>query len=163
MRVAQLILTAVPSIARRGSAGHECRSWVCAVHRRRFPVGASPTWQTRLRLGKFVFSDAKRLFRQHRPGAEVRLQGLARKWPGAETCSDLSAPADSIDRTTTIHRSSRPYGFSRRSSRDRPRSQHHAGPRDATGGIIHVLAVHHGGAGHLGARGYESGNQQGSC
>jgi hypothetical protein len=88
--------------------------------------------------------------------------GIVGRTPRGAPCGDLSAPADSIDRTTTIHRSSRPYRFSRRSSRDRARSQHHAGPHDATGGITHVLAVHHG-AGLLGACGYESGYQQGSC
>jgi hypothetical protein len=82
---------------------------------------------------------------------------------GEETCGDPSAPADSIDRTTTIHWSSRSYRFSRRSSRDRARSQHHARPHDATGGIIHVLAIHHGRAGFLGACSYECGYQQDSC
>jgi hypothetical protein len=32
--------------ALRKSRGGECRRWVCAVERRRFPVGASPTRRT---------------------------------------------------------------------------------------------------------------------
>jgi hypothetical protein len=42
----------------------------------------------------------------------------------------LSAPADAIDRTTAIHRRSRPY----HGSRNRPRPQHDAGPYDAADG-----------------------------
>jgi hypothetical protein len=77
------------------------------------------------------------------PETELRLRKRTSKRPRAKTCSGPSAPADSIDRTTTIHRRSRPYRSSRRSSRDRSRSQHHTSPRDAPGRIIHVLAVNY--------------------
>lgn len=68
-----------------------------------------------------------------------------------------SAPADAIDRPATIHRRSRPHCLSGRSACDRPRRQHNAGPRHATGGIANVLAVHHG-AGFFGACRHEPGH-----
>jgi hypothetical protein len=63
----------------------------------------------------------------------------------------VSASADSIDRTTTIHRSSSPHsdangtdarGYHR--ARDRSRPQYDTGPYDASNGIGNILAVDHG-------------------
>ena len=55
-----------------------------------------------------------------------------------------SAPADAIDRTSTIPHCSRPHRFARNRARNGPRPQHDASPRDTTDGIVHVLAIHHG-------------------
>jgi hypothetical protein len=78
----------------------------------------------------------------------------------------LSAPADSINRTATIHRCSGPHSNTRgtdagghHGSRDRPRPQHNAGSCDAADGILNVLAVHYG-IGLFSARGHEPSYQQ---
>jgi hypothetical protein len=79
---------------------------------------------------------------------------------------NMSAPADSINRAATIHRCSTPYPNTRgtdagghHGSRDRPRPQHDAGPYDASGRILNVLAVHYG-TGLFSACGHEPGYQQ---
>jgi hypothetical protein len=46
------------------------------------------------------------------------------------------------------------------SNPDWPRPQHDAGPYDATGGIVNVLAVHHGTTGLFCTCGYEPNDQQ---
>jgi hypothetical protein len=76
----------------------------------------------------------------------------------------LSAPADSVDRTATVHRSSSPNPYARRAdarsryrTRYGPRPQHDPGSSDATGRITDILAVNHG-AGLFRARGEEHRN-----
>jgi hypothetical protein len=49
------------------------------------------------------------------------------------------APSDTIDWAAAIYGSA-----DRGGSRNRPRSQHDTGPRDATGRITSVLAIHYG-------------------
>jgi hypothetical protein len=75
---------------------------------------------------------------------------------------EASVPVDAIDRPSPIHGCSRAYGFTGNGPRNRPWPQHDAGPHDAAGGITDVLAVHDGNS-LLGAGGYESRNQDGSC
>jgi hypothetical protein len=85
--------------------------------------------------------------------------------PSSTLGTGLSAPADSINRTATIHRCSTPYANTRGTdagghdgSRDRPRPQHDAGPYDAPDRIRNVLAVHYG-TGLFSVCGHESSYQ----
>jgi hypothetical protein len=78
----------------------------------------------------------------------------------------LSAPANSINRTATIHRCSRPYSNTsgtnaggHHGAHNRPWPQHDAGPYDAPDRILNVLAVHHG-TGLFSACGHEPSYQQ---
>src|SRR3954462_12496954 len=64
---------------------------------------------------------------------------------------EMSAPAHSINRTTTIHWCSAPNSNARgtdtgghHSSSDGPRYQPDAGPYDATSRITNILAIDHG-------------------
>jgi len=68
----------------------------------------------------------------------------------------LSAPADAIDRTATIHRC---FGGIDYASRDWPRHQRDAGSYDAIGRIRNVLTVHHC-TGLFSTCGYEPSYQQ---
>jgi hypothetical protein len=99
--------------------------------------------------------------------ALIQIKRLLSPWPIGRRCSmhhascpkARSAPADAIHRTATIHRRSRPYRLSRRSSRDRPWAQHDARSSDATGRITDILAVNDG-ASLFRTCGYEASYQQ---
>ena len=60
-----------------------------------------------------------------------------------QVINENSSTPDTIDRAAAIHRCSGPHRFSSRRTGDRARSQHDAGPSDATRRIVDVLAVHH--------------------
>jgi hypothetical protein len=78
----------------------------------------------------------------------------------------ISAPADSIYWTATVHRRSGPHSNTcgadaggHHGSRDRSRPQNHAGPYDASSRIRNVLAVNYG-TGLFSACGHEPSCQQ---
>lgn len=98
-----------------------------------------------------------------RLGLPERVEGGMAAFQGS---LDVSAPADSIDRTAAIHRCASPYADSggpdtgsHHRSRDRPCHQPDAGSNDAAGRITDVLAVHHG-TGRFTACDHESCDQQ---